>query len=333
MTEEVVRLSATAKGLLDQVNQIFPGDVMIHFGKEKAGYLVHGQATRDAMGSRFLIEVNDVTAPDYTATHELMHMLMAMSGFPQVMFNVSFGDEQLDEQLTIMATSLYNAVAHNIVVAEQRKHGLIAPEVSAAFAEGVAQTLQPEGDANDDAAALRLLTLVDALAFFEADEDKKKYLARFRKDYPIAFAAAKDLFAEVTKKPVDSPFSMRRAVVKMFKGFDAQMKAWGMPELHSNEFATLSSVFSARQLRMQVRQVFEVFHSEMKDKNTGERAYVGLNRQDHQNGFVIAVPESVTGGSTEWFKQLYDMTVEELFDSIAMPYSMRDTEPTADEED
>jgi hypothetical protein len=332
MTEEVVRLGATAKQLLDQVNQIFPGEVMVRFGKEKAGYLLHGQATRDAMGPRFLIEISDVTAPDYTATHELMHMLMSMSGFPQIMFNVSFGDEQLDEQLMIMATSLYNAVAHNIVVAEQRKHGLITPEVADAFAEGIAQTLTLEGAENDDEAALRLLTLVDALAFYADDEDKKKYTARFRKDYPIAYVAAKELFAEVTKKPVDSPFAMRRAVVKMFKGFDAQMKAWGMPELHSSEFATLSSVFSQRQLRMQVRQVFEVFHSEMKDKNTGERAFVGLNRNDHQNAFVIAVPEDVTKGSTEWFKQLYDMTVEELFDSIAMPYSMRDTEPTAEEE-
>lgn len=325
MTE--ARLGQATQQLLKQINDIFPGEIMVRLGNENSGTIRYDQATRDMMGSRLLIQVNDVTAPDYTATHELMHILMSLTGFPQVMFDLKFADDQFTEQLMIMTTRLYDVVAHQIIVQEQRKHGLITPAVMDAYADGVTATLTKEGDQNDDEAALRLLTLLDAFTFFNGEEDKRKYMNRFRKDYPIAYAAAKELHGQITRKPINSPFTMRRAIVKLFKGFDEQMAAWNMPELHATEYATVTSVLSKRQAGMQVRQIFEVFHSEMLDKKTGERAYVGLNRVDRQNGFVIAIPEAVTGGSTEWFKQLYDMTVAELFESIAMPFTLRDEEP------
>lgn len=324
MTE--ARLGQATQQLLKQINEIFPGEIMVRLGAEKSGQITYNQASRDMMGSRLLIQVTDVTAPDYTATHELMHILMSLTGFPQVMFDLKFDDQELNEQMMSMTTRLYDVVAHQVIVQEQRKHGLMTAEVAEAYAAGVTATLTVEGSKNDDEAALRLLTLLDAFAFYSEDDDKRKYMARFRKDYPLAYEAAKNINAVITKKPINSPFSMRRAIVKLFKAFDEQMAIWHMPALHATEYATLTSVLSKRQAGMQVRQIFEVFHSEMLDKKTGERAFVGLNRLDRQNGFVISVPEEVTGGSTEWFKQLYDMTVEELFDSIAMPYTLREEE-------
>lgn len=321
-----IRLGTSAQKLLNQINQIYPGDVLVRFGNEKSGYVRHDQATKDALGPRLVVQVNDVTAPDYTATHELMHILLSLSGFPQIFFQVSFGDEQLDEQLMIMATNLYNIIAHKIVVTEQRKHNLIDAQVAEQYALGVKETLTNETSENDDEAALRLLTLLDAMVFYTDDQHKAKYLKQFKNDYPIAFAGAETIYKNVVSASVESPFTMHRAIVKLFKAFDNQMALWGMPKLHCTEFATLSSVLSQRQLRMQVRQIFEVFHSEMKDKQTGERAYVGLNRTTRQNSFVLAVPEDATGGSTEWFKQLYDMSVEELFDSLALPYTIREAE-------
>lgn len=318
------RLGQATQKLIEQVNQIFPGEVMVRLGNEKSGMIMYGQAIREVMGSRMLIQINDVTAPDYTATNELMHILMPMSGFPQIMFDLKFEDDQLNEQLMIMTTRLYNVIANQIIIKEQRKHDLITQDVKQAYAAGIAKTLTPESDKNDDEAALRLLTLLDAHTFYENDDDKRKYMAKFKKDYPIAFDAAKNMYAKIVKKEISSPFDMQRAIVKLFKEFDEQMTNWHMPTLHATEYATLTSVLSKRQLGMQVRHVFEVFHSDMLDKKTGERAYVGLNRVNGQNSFIISVPESVTNGSTEWFKQLYDMKVEDLFESIAMPYTLRD---------
>lgn len=238
MTE--ARLSQTTQQLLQQINQIFPGEIMVRLGTQASGILNYNQASQDILGQRLLIQVNDVTAPDYTATHELMHILMSLSGFPQVMFDLVFDDEEFNEQLMIMTTRLYDVVAHQIIVQEQRKHGLITPEVVSAYADGVTATLTKENQGNDDEAALRLLTLLDVFTFFAEEDDKRKYMSRFRKDYPIAYEAAKTLHANITKKPITSPFAMRRAIVKLFKGFDEQMRAWGMPELRATEYATLT---------------------------------------------------------------------------------------------
>ena len=63
------------------------------------------------------------------------------------------------------------------------------------------------------------------------------------------------------------------------------MQEWGLPALHNNEYTTLSPVLSARQLRLEMRQVFEIYHSDMKERGTDKRAYVGLRRSDGQLHF------------------------------------------------
>nr|MCG4642132.1 hypothetical protein [Bifidobacterium bifidum] len=79
--------------------------------------------------------------PDYTASHELLHLLMLLRGFPQIFFQLSLGSEELDEQMMIMATDLYDAVMHRVVTAEQRKHGLIDDQIEAEYFKGIEHTL------------------------------------------------------------------------------------------------------------------------------------------------------------------------------------------------
>jgi len=186
--------------------------------------------------------------------------------------------------------------------------------------KGVTATLKPEPTPVDDEMTLRTLTLLDALVFFGTDEDA--IMAQFEKDYPISFAAAQKLYAVITEKPVDSPFSLRRNVVKLFKAFDAQLEAWRLPALHNTEFTTLTSVLSKRQLSLQVKQIFELYHSDMHEKTTQRRGYVGFNRADEQNAFVIPSP-APKEDTPEYFTKIYSMTVEELFKQLKMPYILR----------
>lgn len=69
------------------------------------------------------------------------------------------------------------------------------------------------------------------------------------KDYPTALAAADKIYDIITEKPTDSPFGFRRNVVKLFRVFDEQLTKWGLPALHNNEYATISSVVSERQFK------------------------------------------------------------------------------------
>lgn len=81
-------------------------------------------------------------------------------------------------------------------------------------------------------------------------------------------------------------------------------------------------MLSERQLGLKVKQLFEVYHSELIEVNSNTKAYVGFNRVDDQNSFVIANPKG-DQDNPEFFKDVYDKTVKELFDELKMPYIIR----------
>lgn len=318
MAEEKIKLNDTNQALLDQVNALYPeGTVFVQFHGDKSGYVRHDQATQKTLPGGLFIIVTDLTAPNYTASHELLHLLMLLRGFPQIFFQLSLGDRQLDEQMMIMATDLYNVAMHRVVVAEQRKHGLIDETIEKEYLKGIQATLTKETQ-DDDERTLRLITLLDALVFYGDHLDQ--YADQLKADYPTAFAAAEKIYAEMTKKPIDSPFEMRRNVIKAFTLFDQQMEEWGLPALHNDKFTTLSPVLSERQLRLAVRQVFEIFHSDLKDRQNGKRAYIGLRRSDGQNSFTMDAPQPET---PEEFKKLYAMPVKQFLEEHHVPYIVR----------
>ena len=109
MSEEEIKLNATNQALLDEINSLYPdGTVFVQFHGEKSGYVRHDQATQKTLPGGLFIIVTDLTEPNYTASHELLHLLMLLKGFPQIFFQLSLGDKELDEQMMIMSTDLNN---------------------------------------------------------------------------------------------------------------------------------------------------------------------------------------------------------------------------------
>lgn len=318
MTEETIKLNKENQALLDQVNSLYPeGSVFVQFHGDKSGYVRHDQATQQTIPGALVIIVTDLTAPNYTASHELLHLLMLLKGFPQIFFQLSLGDKELDEQMMIMSTDLYNVAMHRVVVAEQRKHGFINNQIEEEYLKGIEHTLTPEKE-EDDERTLRLLTLLDALVFY--GDNLSKYEKVLEEKYPLALAAAKKIYAEITNKPIKSPFDMRRSIIKIYSLFDQQMQDWGLPALHNNEYTALSPVLSERQLRLEMRQVFEIYHSDMKERGTDKRAYVGLRRSDGQNSFTLPTPAN---NAPEEFKKIYDQPVKEFLEQNSVPYIVR----------
>lgn len=315
MSEEEIKLNDANKELLDQVNALYPeGLVFVQFKGEKSGYVRHDQATQKTIPGALIILVTDLTEPNHTASHELLHLLMLLRGFPQIFFQLSLDDRELDEQMMIMSTDLYNVAMHRVVVAEQRKHNLINDQIEEEYLKGIQQTLTPESK-DDDERALRLLTLLDALVFY--GEHLPQYEQQLQADYPNALAAAKKIYAEITKKPIKTAFDMWRSITKIYTLYDQQMEEWSLPALNNDKFTTLSPVLSERQLRLEVRQVFEIFNSGMKDRQTGKPAYVGLRRNIGQNSFTTAKH------SPEEFKRIYDQPVKGFLEQNHIPYIIR----------
>jgi len=319
MTE--IKLNQTLTDLLSTANSIYPGNINVSFGSEQAGYVRHDQAQQVLHDGDITVQVNDVTAPNYTASHEILHLLLLLQGFPQVTFNLTTSDQQLDEQLMAISMELYDTISHVLVVRKQRQHDLIDAQIEDWYLQGVTATIDPEEpDKADAMMTLRLLTLTDLLVFFEGKltSEREQQVATA---YPQAWPAAQKLYEVISQKAVDTPFAMRRAVVKLFKAFDDQMTAWELPVLHANEFVTVQSVLSERQERLEVRQLFDVYHSDLLDKDKHTRAYIGLYKSDQQNAFVLPAPAQKD--SDAFFKEIYGKTVKELFQTVDVPYTLR----------
>lgn len=313
--------SEDTQRLLEQANAIYPGSIILRASGENTGVINNEQVQTEMLGSRMMLEVKDMTAPDYVATHELLHMVLSLNGFPQVFFQLETEEEELTEQMIVMGTYLYQPAANIIVYREQAKHGLMTEEVVAAYAKGVLGQLTKE-DGSRSESALRFLTLLDAKIFMtSAGMDTAKYTDSFNDLYPEAWAAAEELFNEMKVEQVQDPATMHHAIMEVFDGFDAQMKAWDLPELNAKEFVTVTPVLSERQMRLKVNQVFEIKHVPYVNRTTKSAAFVGLGKKDNQNSFVLAVPVDAT---PEFFKETYNLTVQELFDQLQQPFTLRD---------
>ena len=309
--------------LLNQVNQVYPGSVVLRGSGEATGKLTHDQVSTDMLGTRLMVEVTDATAPDFSATQELLNMMLTLSGYPQVYFQLKSEDINMTDQLMVMSTYLYQPALRAITYREQAKHGLVTAAVVKAFANGVMSTLTPEAKNDRSEAALRLLTLLDARVFMNplpSDIATAFYTGSFADAFPEAWEAAGNIFATMKVDDIKDPFTVHRAVIAAFKGFDAQMIAWNLPELQALEFATLMPVLSERQLRLPLAQVFDIKHTEMTDRNTEKSAYVGLSKSEGQNSFVISAPDE---NQPEFFKALYQTPVREVLEQIGQPFVVR----------
>lgn len=315
-----IKLNEAAQSLLDMVNKLYPqGSVFVQFDEKKSGYVRHDQAKTTTLPGGLVITVTDATAPNYTASHELLHLLMLLRGFPQIFFDLSLGKKELDEQMMMMSTDIYDICMHRVIVKEQREHGLIDDKIEQEYLAGVQATIDPEKGKQDEQGVLRLLTLLDAMVFYGNHLDQ--YADTMKKDYPLAYAAAEKLYADMNQRAIESPFDMRRAIVHLYRAFDDQLLDWGLPALHNNQFTTLSPVLSARQLKLSVKQVFEIYHSDMKDRNGNDDVYIGVMRSDRQNSFVMPAPAGKN--RPQKFVELYDEPVEKFLEDIKMPFILR----------
>jgi len=312
--------SEETQKLLAQLNQIYPGSVILREQGENSGVIKAGQVTTDILGTRLMIEVTDLTAPDFIATREMLKMLLTLNGYPQAYFQLETKDESITEQLMVMATYLYQPALNAIIYREQAQHGQLTPEIAEAYAKGVMTTISKE-DGNRDEAALRLLTLIDAKIFMAAvPSDTTQLTDAFKDSFPEAWQAAELIYQQLVVDKIVDPFTVHQAITTLFKAFDAQMIAWDLPELHNQEFTTITPVISKEEAKLSVSEVFGIRHVDLLKHDTKATAFIGEQKSSGQNSFVLNAPADETA---EFFKEIYAMSVEELFTQLKQPFTIR----------
>ncbi|MBS9336966.1 nitrate ABC transporter ATPase [Fructobacillus parabroussonetiae] len=315
--------------LLEQVNQTYPGTVMVRTGEEESGRLRMDRSQQSFLADRLLIEIPDKTEADFVIGTELLQLLLSLNGIvPQIFFGLTFEDEALDQQLVTIASRLHKMVMHGISYREMAKQGFLTAETATAFQAGIEDELTPEEKDIDGQHLFRLLSLVDAqifnkvLAENKLAEAAKQADAQYKTLYPKANAAAKSLSELIVTADLKDSRTIRKTIVRVFAGLDELLEKADLPTVNAKQYVTLAPVLSERQLNGPVKNLFEIFHSEMTDFASKEKAYVGLGKQDQQNTFVIAPPKN-PADRPKFFTELYALSVRELLEKLALPYILR----------
>ncbi|GKS82122.1 IpaB/EvcA family protein [Ligilactobacillus pabuli] len=305
--------------LKEQVNQVLKTTVNIAFKEEKKGWLASDQAQMYLHDGQMQLDVYDVTAPNYTVSHELLHVLALAGQTPQINFQMTTGDQDRDTKIMTVGMELYDSVLHLEIYPKQAELGLLDEKIMELFYQGLLAQLTPEEAGKvDDWMVLRTVKLVDALVLFAGTQaEAEQELAKL---YPQSMQAAQKLYQKLTEKPLNGPQKIRAAIVKLWRGFDEQLSQWGLAPLGLNDFISLEPVLSERQTRLNVAQLFEVYHSSLQDNLKFKSAYIVRYRSDRQNSFVLPEPDK---NQEEIFRNFYAAPIGEILQQMHIEYLIR----------
>jgi hypothetical protein len=318
MTEEL-ELSAAVKQLQAQMEQKLQQKIKLQLSpQQQTKFLRNDQGEHFLRGGQMVISVANSSKANFIVAHELLHIQQIEENIPQLQVNLTTGDLSVDNRLIAAGLELYDTVMHFRIYQQQRALGLISTADEAAFLKGILATLKPEKSLNDQWMALRLVSLLDALTFFT---DQEQIFEKFAELYPRSLKAAKEIYQVLTEKKINGPLALRRTIVLLFEKFEQQLTAWNYPDMQLKSFLTLTPVLSTRQTRLQVRQLFELFHGNWLDNLHDTRAYIGYYRNDRQNSFVLPQPKQ--SHPEAYFKHLYQQTVADFMQENGFAYQLR----------
>lgn len=312
-------LNQTTLKLQKQVEEAVKKTVNVTFKEEKKGWLASDQAQMYLHDGQMQLDVYDITAPNYTVSHELLHIMTMVQDVPQINFNMTTGQTEHDSKIMTVGMELYDSVLHLQIYPRQRELGLLDDGIVELFYKGILAQLKPEQeDEVDSWMVLRTVKLVDALVLFASEQPKAE--KKLQELYPQSFEAAQRLYASLTEKKTAGPQKIRAAIVKLWRGFDAQLESWGLAPLRLNDFISLEPVLSERQTRLEVSQLFEVYHSSLQDNLHFKPAYIVRYKSDRQNSFVLPEPKS---DKEKIFRGFYAAKIGDILQQMNVNYLLR----------
>lgn len=316
MTE--LDLRPQVQSLLAETKEKIKIPIIVETTDAKVDYVRHDQAEHFLRGGKMIITLKNNQAADFLVTHELLHIQQFSENLPQLQFNLTSGDLDLDNKIMAAGLELYDTVMHFQVYAQQRKLGVVDQSLAEMFFQGLLATLKPEQKTADQWMVLRTLSILDGLVFFQGDE---QVTAKLQKLYPQSTQAAQQMYQQLTTKKMIGPLAIRRGIVKLFQEFDQALTIWQLPAMQLNQFLTITPVLSSRQLKLQLRQLFALYHVDFKENLHNTPAYLGVYRQDDQNSFVLPTP--TVEKPDEFFKAIYRLTVADFMKKYNFVYQKR----------
>lgn len=280
-------------------------------------HLTLDQADHKTNGDKIQVIITNEKYSEFVLSHELHHIELELSDEPSISSALTTGKADRDGRVLAFANSMFETLEHVTVLKRQKADGTYTDEVKSEYLKGIEAALRPKVEL--DRANMRFyrtLIMFDALIFGERSQE-----AEWEHDFSTSYKYADKMAKIAEENDLSVPFQFRRALVNCMDTYNEIIISNGYQGLHFHTFLNVTPVVSERQLRLSLNQVYQIKHSEYKNRATGRDGFALIGLNDSQSVATLNLdPAKVT---PEFYKAFYQYTVEQVFKEQGTKYLIR----------
>lgn len=300
-----------------KIEQQYNKKITIYSNYSRQDYLTLDQASHEIKGDNIEVVVTNEKFNDFVLSHELHHIELELSDEPSISCAVTTGQADRDGRVLSIANSIFETLEHVVVLQKQKEDGTFTDEIKEEYLKGIEVALRPKVEL--DLANMRFyrtLILFDAIIFSEHARDTD-----WQANFAVSFKNASKLVEIAEKNDLTVPYQFRRALINILDAYNEIIISNGYQGLHFHTFLNVTPIISERQLRLSLNQVYQIKHSEYKNRATGKDGFALIAINDGQAVTTLNLdPKKVT---PEFYKTFYQYTVEHVFDEQGVKYLIR----------
>ncbi|NVY96351.1 hypothetical protein HU830_04080 [Lactobacillus sp. DCY120] len=310
---QIADFASATQNLWQEVAAQVPGQLHFEFLDRKEDWLAFNQSGHrlTPTGNLQILLVRSANL-DFTLQHELRHILWELNGWTKVSFPLSSSQPELDHQTQATALALVGCLEHYFILPQQVAAGELSPQVKAQLQAGLKRQL---AQVKTNLVAQMFLYL-DGLIL----EPETKLAPDNKNTAPVALSAAQKLFQVLTQRLQAQPLAWRRSLSAGLLAFNDFLQANGYQTLPLTEMVVLPPVLSPRQLRLQVRQVFQIKNLPFLSRQTGQPTPILVETNSQQNAGELILAANL---KAENYQQLYQEPVTQFLQEQGLTYFPR----------
>jgi len=260
-----------------------------------------GYCRFDSIGN-LEIKCNDDEYIEYNLSHELLHALLKLKGYPNIILNKDIHEW---EAVHYFGNMLHNIIEHKLIIREQEARKIDIKKKQEIYLNKI-----KEFSAEEYSEAV----IVIISWFIELNTQISNYEEYFKSKFKISM----QLYEFIMGLDYSDPFSTRKATVKLYREFDRHVK----PSLDLTSKVGIDFIPSSRQLGLKLPQVFIIREEKEFYPNSNNHLFL-FSIADSQLSFMYELDDSSERGIQSVKSKLINMTVEEFYKSTERNYHIR----------
>ncbi|MBL3531085.1 hypothetical protein JMJ99_06850 [Companilactobacillus zhachilii] len=302
---------------VENIEQQYNKKIEVFSDYEQQDFLTLDQADHVIKDDIIKVSITNEKYAEFVLSHELHHIELELSDEPSISSALTTGKQDFDGRVLAIANSVFETLEHVTVLKKQKEDGTYTDEIKTEYLKGIEAALHPKVEL--DRANMRFyrtLIMLDGMIFSEHACDDE-----WQQEFAMSYKYADKMAKIIEDNDLTVPFQFRRALVNTLDAYNEIIISNGYQGLHFHTFLNITPVVSKRQLRLSLNQVYQIKHSEFRNRATGRDGFVLIGINDGQGVATLNLdPQKVT---PEFYKTFYQYTVEQVFKEQGTKYLIR----------